>query len=348
MQPEILSRIITGLIGLARRKVEFIWHGGEPLLAGKGFFRDALDIQRRLQRDELEILNSVQTNATLIDQEWIDFFQSNHFRVGISLDGPSSVHDRQRVDVVGNPSFDQVFRAVELLKKNDVGFGVLAVVTKHSLPFVDEIYRFFVANDIKAIDFLPYVEFNRPTKSISESSLTPSEFAEFVIRIFDLWIEDDDPSVRIRYLENVLTGLLGKAPLLCKFGATCSDYISIDSNGDVYPCDCFIGEESLIFGSIMAEDLDTILNGATRAEYVAKVNAPKEECQNCEWLPICNGGCSRYRYFYADSFAGTNYFCPARKMIFAYINRKVSSILASLGLQPGSSQMLARSLVPRM
>ena len=329
MSREILHKSISQLLSLPSRKVTFIWHGGESLLAGKDFYEDAICLQQQCQKGTQKVVNNIQTNATLLNQEWIDFLQKNNFNISISLDGPSEIHNIHRLYPSRKGSFTHVMQAVEFLMVKKAKFGLLVVLTKDSVNKAMEIYDFFISHDFKRFDFLPCIEINKETGEMIGSSITASEFADFMIQVFDLWIKDDNPNIHIRYFDNILTGLLGGEPNLCKFAGTCGNFITIDCNGDIYPCDNFIGYRKLKFGNILNDDLQTIIENDKYKDFVKRINTIKPECSKCEWYQICRDGCPYYRYMFRQNFSDENYFCEARKSIFKHIERRVKGIINS-------------------
>lgn len=284
-------------------------------------------MQRRLQRKGQKVLNRFQTNATLLDQSWVNFVKQSEFHLGISFDGPERVHDHYRVYPSGKGSFTDVMRTVELLKVTGLNFGVLVVVTKESIGKAKEIHELFVGNGFLRFDFLPCAEIDHDTGQMTAPSVTPSQFADSMIEVFDLWMQDDNPEVSIRYFDNILMGLLGGKPRLCEFAGTCSNFITIDSNGDIYPCDSFIGDGGLKFGNIVDTDSQEIPESEKYKDFVEMVTTVKSECLKCEWYPICKGGCPHYRYMFRQNFFDRNYLCEARKRIFKHIKERVQRII---------------------
>lgn len=328
MSREILQRSISQLMSLPSRNVTFIWHGGEPLLVGMDFYEEAICLQSQHQKkDAQKIVNNIQTNATLLNQEWINFLQKSNFNISISLDGPSEIHKMHRLSPSGTNSFTHIMQAVKLLMDNKLKFGLLAVVTKNSIKKPKEIYDFFAHNGFKSFDFLPCIEIKKDTGEMIGSSITASEFADFMIQVFDLWIKDDNPDIHIRYFDNVLKGLLGGKPTLCKFAGTCSNFITIACNGDIYPCDNFVGYSALKFGNILNDDLQEVIEGGKHKNFVEKINAIKPECSNCEWYQICRGGCPYYSYMLGQDFSNENYFCEARKSILKHVEKSLKRII---------------------
>lgn len=347
MDREVLRKSVSQLMALCPDEVEFIWHGGEPLLAGKGLLSEALFLQRQLRRKRQRIVNRLQTNGTLLDRSWVNFLKQNRFHLGISLDGPQRLHDHYRAYPSGEGSFADVVRAVELLKGMELSFGVLAVVSKDTVGEAKEIYDFFLGSGTRRLDFLPCAEIDHARGGMTAPSVTPSQFADFMIELFDLWLQDDNPGVSIRYFDSILMAALGGKPRLCEFAGTCKDFITIDTNGDIYPCDILTGDEGLKFGNVLEADLEDILETKEHKAFAEQVSERKPECSRCEWYYICRGGCSHYRYVFDQNLFDKNYFCGARKRIFKHIVETAELILCkpNASIEGRRSQVVLRGLL---
>ncbi|MGB8648383.1 MAG: radical SAM protein [Anaerolineae bacterium] len=323
MSNTVLERSIREYLAISDPKPLFIWHGGEPLLAGKEFFEKVIDLQKQYKHDGQDIANGIQTNGFLLDEEWVSFLAQNKFDVGISLDGPQSIHDRNRLTNDGVGSYQQVMRGVEELKRANVNFGVLSVVTRDSVDHPDEIYDFFKQHAIKSFDLLALMD------KTSDRAITLKEFGDFMIRMFDRWMEDNDPSVHIRYFDNQLRGILRGKPSLCYFAGKCTNFMSVDTDGDVYPCDNLASFQELKLGNILLTSLPKILSSVPYEEFVSAVNAPNPECQNCEFLAACHSGCTYDRYVRRGKISDKSSYCGAQKRIFSHIQAHVRQLIES-------------------
>ncbi len=322
ISPKIVEELISKSILSAQDDLEFIWHGGEPLLLGIEFFKNIIEIEHKLNSHNIRITNSIQTNATLITSEWADFFQDNQITPGVSLDGPKVIHDSMRKKNF-HGSFALAMQGIKNLQKNNITPNILAVVSKNSLGHEKEILQFFTENKLNIIDFLPYAEFTNNV--IEPYSLTPLDFGNFMINVFNLWMERDDPKIEIRFLRNALFGILGGQINLCTMTGTCTDFFGIDTNGDVYHCDWFIGNKQHCFGNISRESFSEICKKAKYKQYVKVITGKKSECTNCSWKHICGGGCSHHREI-LGGFSKPYYFCESRKMIFDHINTHLEKL----------------------
>lgn len=308
--------------------IKLEWHGGEPLLIGLDTFQEIIDLQRSLARETgTRFRNTVQTNGTLLDEHWVGFLQENEFTIGVSLDGPQWLHDANRCYPSGRGSHADTCQGVELLQRSGMSFGALSVITRESIGHEGEIYEFFTKRGIKHIGFLPCVEFDfgksKPGDfKLTEHSLRPGDLSRFMIRLFDLWMEQDDPTVSIRELKQMLMGLLGGQPTLCTFMQTCSDHITINDNGDVGPCSNLSAKNlngpNLRFGNIWKEQLTEILDGDQRKRFL-ETSTVATECNECSYFRVCGGGCAKHQFMWAGNWQESNYFCNDMKQIIEHI-----------------------------
>ena len=316
------------------KQIEIIWHGGEPLAAGLDMFKHITEIQKNIFNTSGAVFrNLIQTNATLMSQEWADFFAQENFAVGISLDGPKLIHDQNRPNLGGKGTFEQTLRGLRTLQNTKIPVSVLAVVTKKSLLQAQDIYNFFVSNlNLTRFDFLPMaevIEFDTVgdgQKSISfmPGSLEKNDFFNFIKEVFDIWWVDPTPNISIRYLDNVLLGLLGYRPTACTFNGSCGEYTTLDVDGNLLPCDNFIGYSDLVFGNISKEGLSNLLKSNKRNGYIRQVSHLNSICRQCKYLKACGGGCRKYNYFLNHNFDDQNYFCGDRWNIFDYVEQKIA------------------------
>ncbi len=335
MSRDVLERLIRESLSIATGRVEFCWHGGEPLMAGRDFFSEAIALQNRYKLPEQIIVNALQTNGTLVDEEWIEFLEKNDFGPGVSIDGPAALHNQQRPFANGVGSHAQIMQAIRLWQERGHSIPILCVVTSSSANHPADLFEFFVSAGIKSIDFLPCSKINRTTGKVFDDGVSPQAYADFMIEIFNRWWQLDDPTIRIRYFENILQGLLGGRPTLCKFAATCSHFLTVDTDGTVYPCDDFVGEADFAYGNILETDLKVMMAGEQRTRFVKEVVQVGRVCSNCKWFEICKGGCSYYRYMRRGRFDDVNYYCLARKRIFEHVSQVALPVVDSIRSQQG-------------
>jgi len=316
---ETLERIIQEMLNNSTKTVHFIWHGGEPLLVGLNFYKQLLRFQKKHQKGH-SIVNKIQTNATLLTSQWVDFLEENSFNIGVSCDGPKEFHDAYRLSGNNGGSFDNVMRGIKLLQRKNVYPHAITVITKDKINHAKKIYDFFFNNNI-SFDPKPCYEVDSLTKKIADFSVTPNEYAEFMVEMFNFWIKTDNPKFKIRNLENILIGLLGGRPYLCEFNGECKKFLTININGDVGPCDSF--PLKIKFGNLLQESWPSILSGEGYAKYLDCINKARENCKKCEWSAVCKGGCLRYSYDSVKSRWTKNIFCQMKKRLFNHITKSL-------------------------
>jgi len=292
-------------------KVQLVWHGGEPLLAGRDFFARVIRAAERAARPGLEFMHSLQTNGTMVDARWCEFFLEHDFGVGISLDGPAAIHDGQRPLTAGRGSHSRAVRALFLMTSSGLKVSASCVVTRQSIQRAREIVRFFDTLPIGSVDFLPMSSL-ADHLNCHPLLVTPDEYTEFLREALDEWTSLERPGFDIRYFENLMRGLCGSSPSLCTFSGRCGDYVSVDHDGSVYPCDSFMRFPEFRLGSVLDEPLDAVLNRATYQQFRSDVGQAPENCASCSTWEICHGGCPFERYSRTGSLSGQYPFCGTR------------------------------------
>ena len=300
--------------------ITFSWHGGEPTLLGLDYFHKIVELQRKHQPSQRRITNGIQTNGTLINEDWCRFLAAEGFDVGISLDGPQEMHDAHRVSQGGKSTHSDAMGGYELLRKHRIACDVLCVVHSRNVHHPLPVYRFFKQIKATSISFLPLVE-SRPDFDGAASSLSvPSEaFGAFLCTIFDEWVSKDIGRVRIQMFEEAAGTALGRDHTLCVFKKTCGDVPVIEHNGDFFACDHFVDKEHLI-GNIRETGLIDLLEGSKQGAFgQAKWDTLPHYCLDCEVLPLCNGGCPKDRILRSpDGEPGLNYLCAGYKRFFTH------------------------------
>lgn len=299
----------------------FIWHGGEPLLAGRLFFSKIVEIQSKIVGKNQEIRNSVQTNATLINDEWASFFKKNNFRIGVSLDGNRKSHNMFRKMYGNRESFDYVMRGIKILRKHGIEPGIIQTLTTNNLQESKENFDFFTKTlKIKGWGINIYNDICDENPAMKGQGLTNDQVAMFMMDQIDIWLKREDPHLVIREIENRICAIFGKKAKSCSFNGSCSQYFCIEYDGEIYPCDKSSGRRDLLFGNLSNQSLSEILNGNNRLAYHKRINDLPSECRSCEWQQSCHNGCTMYRIGNID---GKYYFCEAQKTVFAYLKSKL-------------------------
>ena len=322
MSDAVLEKFLREYMELFHGHLSFIWHGGEPLLAGLPFFKRIVELQRRYLKDGQTIKNAIQTNATLVDDEWAEFFKAHGFRVGVSLDGSQESHDHFRLNHSGDGSFDHVVRGVSILRRHGIEPGIIQTLTHDNTGRVREDFNFF-ANILGAKrwgvnDFFDAKAINQ---AMLDQSISNEELTSFLKVYIDMWLVQDDGEIRIREIENFMAGVLGKRASSCTFNGECNRYFSLEYDGRVYPCDRLFSYPELLFGNLTSQPLSDILNGPTRLKFAEDVSALHPDCASCEWQMACHNGCTANR---VGGIRGKYYFCETRKAIFSYLGDKLS------------------------
>lgn len=305
-------------------QVLFTWHGGEPLLRSIDFYRKALSLQQKYAGGR-HIDNIIQTNGTLLTDEWCEFFAQNHWLVGISIDGPQPYHDHYRLTAAGKPSWQKVMQGIKLLKKHGVEWNAMAVVNAYNVNHPLEFYRFFKENGCQFLQFTPIVErltrhedgrtlaslADKDEISLSEASVAPEQWGYFLCAIFDEWVRKDVGKIFVEIFDCTLANWMGVSPGICAYSKECGHAGVMEHNGDVYSCDHFVFPEYKL-GNIRDHSLIDMLYGEQQQEFSRlKHSSLPRQCKECDMEFACHGECPKNRFMkdkYGDS--GLNYLCP--------------------------------------
>lgn len=325
MSDEMLEQFTREYIeAQTMNQVLFTWHGGEPLLRSIDFYRKALSLQQKYAGGR-RIDNVIQTNGTLLTDEWCEFFAQNHWLVGISIDGPQPDHDHYRLTAAGKPSWKKVMQGIKLLKKHGVEWNAMAVVNAYNANHPLEFYRFFKENGCQFLQFTPIVE--RQTRHedgrtlasladkneipLSEASVTPEQWGYFLCAIFDEWVRKDVGKIFVEIFDCTLANWMGISPGICAYSKECGHAGVMEHNGDVYSCDHFVFPEYKL-GNIRDHSLIDMLYGEQQQEFSRlKHSSLPRQCKECDMEFACHGECPKNRFMkdkYGDS--GLNYLCP--------------------------------------
>lgn len=333
------------------RNVVFAWQGGEPTLAGMDFFRQALALQQKYGQGR-SIENTLQTNGTLLNDDWCRFLAANRFLVGLSLDGPPAVHDALRRDPAGKATSPKVLRAWELLRRQGAEVNVLSCVNRESAQEPLAVYRFLKESGVRFIQFIPVVERepDEAAKALGLSlaappspsrpgfsgrptpwSVDPEGYGAFLNAIFDEWVHNDVGRVFVMNFEWVLGAWAGAPPGVCHLAPRCGQSLIVEKNGDVYSCDHFMYPDFCL-GNIVTDDLGAMLGSqAQRLFGEAKESALPPSCLSCPFLPACRGGCPKQRFAASDQGEpGLNYLCAGFKSFLSRTEPAMKRMLALL------------------
>jgi uncharacterized protein len=330
MSDEVLETYIAQLVASHRSAdVTVAWQGGEPTLMGLDFFRRAAAIQDRYRADGIRFHNTIQTNGTLLDDDWCGFLAEQGYLVGISIDGPRPLHDTYRVDKGGHPTFDRVMRGLRLLQAHDVETNVLTTVNAINGDHPLEVYR-FLRDDVGTdwLQFIPVVErINDDGRSliqqgttVSERTVDGSQYGRFLIAIFDEWVRQDVGRVFVQTFEATLRSFMGLPSTMCVFDETCGGALALEHNGDLYSCDHFVEPDHLI-GNITDAPMIDLVGGRQQHDFGrAKLDDLPRYCLDCDVRFACNGECPKNRFLTTpDGEPGLNWLCSGLKAFFRHV-----------------------------
>ena len=316
------------------QQVLFTWHGGETLMRPISFYQKALALQRKYARGR-QIDNCIQTNGTLLTDEWCRFFKENHFLVGISIDGPQEFHDEYRRNRQGQPSFYKVMKGINLLKKHGVEYNAMAVVNDFNVDYPVEFYNFFKEIDCHFIQFAPIVErqlmhadktqLTSPAEQDAAIRLAPfsvnsDKWGDFLCRLFDEWIKEDVGTYFIQLFDSTLANWVGQQPGVCSLARYCGHAGVMEFNGDVYSCDHFVFPAYKL-GNIRTQTLTEMMYSSKQQTFgMDKYDKLPKQCKQCEFLFACHGECPKNRFLHtADGEPGLNYLCKGYHKFFQHV-----------------------------
>lgn len=351
MSDQVLSAFITGYISSQPTPVAaFVWQGGEPTLLGIDFFKRAVELQKPFAKGRT-ITNALQTNGTLLTDEWCRFLKRHNFMVGISLDGPKEIHDRYRKDRKGRGTFEQVMRGLELLQKHSVEYNVLACVAQETAAYPLDVYRFFTDAGVEFVQFTPVIERTPDAHSakiglhlaapvvmeqeneitdVTSWSVVPEAYGDFLIAIYEEWVRHDVGKFFVMNFEWALNAWIGNPSPVCVHAKQCGRSVVMEHNGDVYACDhCVYPQYRL--GNILTDKLTDMVGKSLGSGFgVAKEKTLPKWCAQCDVLAACRGGCPKHRFEKTcNDEPGLHYLCEGYQKFFRHI-RKYLQAMATL------------------
>ncbi len=337
MSDAVLESYIRQHIAMERGpQITFAWQGGEPTLMGLDFFRRVVELQQAHRPPGKKIANALQTNGTLLDDAWCEFFVRHDFLIGLSIDGPAELHDRYRVNKGGAPTHDLVMRGWGFLKNHDVQYNTLTVVNDLVGQHPVEVYEFLKAHGSRFMQFIPLVErvgsqsevlaeppllrVLQPQAQVTPWSVRPQQYGDFMIEIFDRWVRRDVGKIFVQLFDVQLGIEMGLGSTLCVFAETCGDALAMEHNGDLYSCDHFVYPRYKL-GNIMDDGIAAMVQSPPQRQFGSdKRDMLPAYCLRCEVRQHCNGECPKHRFSITpDGEAGLNYLCPGYKKLFTHM-----------------------------
>ena len=347
MSDDVLESYIRQVVAIHGRKaeIEFAWHGGEPTLCGIPFFERAMKLQRKYAAGR-RILNTLQTNGTLLTDDWCRFFRDNHFRIGISIDGPEHLHNQYRKDAHGEGSFSRTMHGLELLMKHGVAFNTLTTVNAVNANHPEEVYN-FLRQYTDYMQFLPVVECLSQNNAknvalppgvysadatmpcqLAPFSVSPEAYGHFLCTITDLWLAHDVGRKFIQTIEAAIGNLTRRPAGLCVHEAVCGHCAVVEKNGDLYRCDRYVFPEYRIGNILRAPLYDMMQTNRRFGEY--KLNSLPHQCLHCDVADLCFGGCPKDRLIERMTLNGIerrNYLCDGYRQFFQPIRQLYPTIM---------------------
>lgn len=344
-------------------EVTFGWQGGEPTLMGLDFFRKAVALQRQHCPPEKTVANALQTNGVMLDDAWCTFLRDERFLVGLSIDGPAKLHDRQRVDRGGRPTAERVLAAADLLRRTGVDFNVLCVVGSHNAHAPLQVYRFLRRLGSPFIQFIPLVERRRsprphdfagphavdPDHGVDDASVTPEAWGRFLIGVFDEWVTCDVGRIFVRDFDNWLGMWSGFPSTLCIHAETCGDALAVEADGTVYSCDHFV-YPAYRLGRIGEHDLAGLVESPQQRRFgTDKRDALPQKCRDCRWRSLCHGGCPKHRFPAEHNLPAAPWLCQGWMDFFAHAAPAYDAMASLLARQqPPALVMQDRDVLRRL
>lgn len=352
LSEDLLEEFIRQYIAMQTiPQVLFTWHGGEPLLRPPAFYRRALELQKKYARGR-QIDNCLQTNGTLLTDEWCEFLRENRFLVGISIDGPQEFHDRYRRTQAGKPSFDEVMRGIRLLQKHGVEWNAMATVNACNVGNPLAFYRFFREIGCRYLQFTPVVErivrradgltlapgmsgcaadAREALPEMSEHSVRPEQWGAFLCTLYDEWVRRDVGEIFVQLFDATLANWVGEAPGICSMSERCGLAAVMESNGDVYSCDHFVYPEYRL-GNLRQQSLISMMYSERQERFgLDKEAALPRQCRECPFLFACHGECPKNRFLrdrYGEPWL--NYLCEGYRRFFRHVAADMDMMKAEL------------------
>ena len=329
MDVKVLEAFIKDYINQPSDEIMFIWQGGEPTLSGVEFFKKAIELQNRYS-DGKHIKNSIQTNGTLIDDEWASFFKENKFLVGLSLDGPEDLHNAYRKYKNGEGTFKKVMEALNILHDFNVDFNILCCINDINVNYPKDLYDFFKEYGKTSYwQFIPIVE-RYNDNSIKPFSVLPESLGNFFVNIFKRWIKRDIGKISIQLFDCAFNIAMGMGPSICIFSEICGFAPALEHNGDLYFCDHFVNRNYFI-GNILNQPLEELVYSEKQLNYGKLKSQLPHKCLNCEVKFFCNGECPKNRFININNEEiSLNYLCEAYRIFYTYAKPYIIKICNDL------------------
>ncbi len=294
MSNEVLETMIASYMQTNQNNnYAFGWQGGEPMIIGLNFFKKAIEFQKLYAPSGAVISNGLQTNGTLITDDFAEFLSEYKFLLGVSLDGPAYIHDYYRKTLGKKPTHNLVMRGIERLKQNKIEFNILILVNNENVKKADEIYHYLRDQGIYYHQYIPCVEFDQNNNPQS-FSITGEQWGAFLCDLFDQWIKEDINQISIRLFDSILEYLVYERYNVCHMGTDCCQYLVVEYDGSVYPCDFFV-QKDLLLGNILENTWEDLLKSPIYRKFGQQKSKWHLSCNSCPFINLCNGDCQKFR-----------------------------------------------------
>lgn len=340
MSLDTMHKIVDKALLYADGDCTFAFQGGEPTLVGLSFYRDLSNyIKQHLNPKQIRVHYAIQTNGYDLNEDWAKWFAENNVLVGISLDGPKSVHDQYRLDHAGNGTFERVMNSIRLLEKYHVDFNILTVVSGANADHGQQVYDFFKEQNFRYQQYIECLDPIGEVQGCHEYSLTPERYERFLKDVFDAWYRDMKSGhyVYNRYFENLMMILSRQRPESCNLQGFCSPQWVIEADGSVYPCD-FYALDQWKLGNILINSFEAMEQNRVQSGFIDWSKKLPEDCKSCRWIMLCRNGCRRNREPVTAETCGKNYFCSAYSSFLDYAYPRLVEILRLLCTQAAQQQ----------
>lgn len=324
MGQEIIDKLYSLIKEIKPNLVEIVWHGGEPLLWGKENYKRALENQLSIMESypNIKIRNGIQTNGSIIDNEWIELFKKHDVSIGVSIDYPPEIHNKLRPFWNGKGSFDKVFSNLHLfLEAGFKSLSVISVLSKLNLNFIEETYRFFknIGVDFKFNPCSPVEDTDKNQMAVL--AVSPEEYGKAWVELANVYLKDNNPIIKVVDINDILTSFFTGYNSNCLFVSQCNEFFGISPFGDIYLCDLFHNKNFYIGNLLDIKPFNLVQNDVTiqlklRSQHI-------EKCKNCKWFSVCNGGCFTTSYTFSNDLFREDYYCKSRKMLFECIYQTI-------------------------
>ena len=320
MSEETMKNLIDKTLGMEVDQINYCFQGGEPTVAGTDYFHAFIDYVNEQNKGK-KITYAIQTNGTLINDEWLKIFKDNDFLVGVSLDGFLENNDFFR----GKDTFDKIIASIHRLEEEKIRYNILTVLTKKLAEKPDRLYNFYKRYNFDYVQLIPCLPSLDKSSPMDQYALTPYDFSRFYKRFFDRWYQDFMKGLytSVTLFDNVIPMYRGIAPSLCGMLGKCHMQLVVEGDGGVYPCDFFVLDEYKC-GNINENSINEIVNAENMYRFLSEDRNFSNDCLDCPFMTMCHGNCKRLAVcYYNDKYCGYRDFLAYSKDRMIQIARTI-------------------------